>query len=323
MKAAVVYRKGITPQYSEFPAPIVQNENEVLLRVKAVAITNLDKGKASGKHYSSENDSENGFIVGSDVVGLLEDGTRVYARGISGTIAEKAIVEKNRMVLLPDGISDVIAAALPNAVAGSAMALKFRAGIKAGETVLINGATGFTGQIAIQLAKYYGAKKVIVTGRNEQTLQGLLKLGADEIVSLNQDSESFITQIKEIHNHTPIDIILDYLWGNPASLLLKALQGNGSFTHKVRFVTIGSMAGESIELSSGTLRSTDLQLLGSGLGSWTKEEVKLLFLEILPEIFALAAQNKLQVNVEEVVLSEIEKAWDFEVSDGKRLVVAI
>ncbi|OXA88373.1 quinone oxidoreductase family protein [Flavobacterium hercynium] len=323
MKAAVVYKKGAMPQYSEFPEPIVQSENEVLLCVKAVAITNLDKGKASGKHYSSENDSQNGFVVGSDAVGLLEDGTRVYARGISGTIAEKAIVEKNRMVLLPDGISDATAAALPNAVAGSAMALKFRAGIKAGETVLINGATGFTGQIAIQLAKYYGAKKVIVTGRNEQTLQGLLKLGADEIVSLNQDSESFIARIKEIQDHTPIDIILDYLWGNPASLILKALQGNGSFTHKVRFVTIGAMAGESIELSSGTLRSTNLQLLGSGLGSWTKEEVKLLFLEILPEIFALAAQNKLQVNVEEVVLADIEKAWDLEVSDGKRLVVII
>ncbi|PAM96466.1 alcohol dehydrogenase [Flavobacterium sp. IR1] len=323
MKAAVVYKKGSMPQYSEFPEPIVQNEEEILLHVKAVAITNLDKGKASGKHYSSENESQNGFVVGSDAVGVLEDGRRVYARGISGTIAEKAIVEKNRMVLLPDGISNTVASALPNAVAGSAMALKFRAGIKAGETVLINGATGFTGQIAIQLAKYYGAKKVIVTGRNEQTLQGLLKLGADEIISLNQDSESFIAQIKEIHNHTPIDIILDYLWGNPASLLLKALQGTGSFTHKVRFVTIGAMAGESIELSSGTLRSTNLQLLGSGLGSWTKEEVKLLFLEILPEIFALAAQNKLQVNVEKVELSEIEKAWDLEVSDGKRLVVII
>lgn len=323
MKAAVVYKKGSMPQYSEFPEPIVQNEEEILLHVKAVAITNLDKGKASGKHYSSENESQNGFVVGSDAVGVLEDGRRVYARGISGTIAEKAIVEKNRIVLLPDGISDTVASALPNAVAGSAMALKFRAGIKAGETVLINGATGFTGQIAIQLAKYYGAKKVIVTGRNEQTLPGLLKLGADEIVSLNQDSESFIAQIKEIHNHTPIDIILDYLWGNPASLILKALQGIGSFTHKVRFVTIGAMAGESIELSSGTLRSTNLQLLGSGLGSWTKEEVKLLFLEILPEIFVLAAQNKLQANIEEVLLAEIEKAWDLEVSDGKRLVVII
>lgn len=321
MKAAVIYTKGEMPKYAEFPEPIVQNENEVLISVKAVAITNLDKGKASGKHYSSENETQNGFVVGSDGVGLLEDGTRVYGRGISGTIAEKAVVEKNRMVLLPEGISNETAAAMPNAVAGSAMALKFRAGIQPGETVLINGATGFTGQMAIQIAKHYGAKKIIVTGRNENTLQELLKLGADAIISLKQDDETIVKQIQAIHKETPIDIVLDYLWGNPAELILSALKGNGSFTNHVRFVTIGSMAGENIQLSSGILRSVNLQLSGSGLGSWTKEEVKLLFSEILPEMFLLAAQNKLKVNIEEVPLSDIEKMWNAEVSDGKRLVV--
>ncbi|KUJ62995.1 alcohol dehydrogenase [Flavobacteriaceae bacterium CRH] len=323
MKAAVIYTKGEMPKYAEFPEPIVQNENEVLISVKAVAITNLDKGKASGKHYSSENENQNGFVVGSDGIGLLEDGKRVYARGISGTIAEKAVVEKNRMVPLPDGISNATAAAMPNAVAGSAMALRFRAGIKPGETVLINGATGFTGQMAIQIAKHYGAKKIIVTGRNKNTLQELLKLGADEIISLKQDDETIVNQIQAIHKENPIDIVLDYLWGHPAELILNALKGNGSFTNKVRFITIGSMAGENIQLSSGILRSVNLQLSGSGLGSWTKEEVKLLFLEILPEMFLLAAENKLKVTIEEVPLSDIEKMWNTEVSDGKRLIVTI
>jgi NADPH:quinone reductase-like Zn-dependent oxidoreductase len=323
MKAAVIYTKGEMPKYAEFAEPIVQNDNEVLISVKAVAITNLDKGKASGKHYSSENENQNGFVVGSDGIGLLEDGTRVYARGISGTIAEKAVVEKSRMVILPDGISSSTAAAMPNAVAGSAMALKFRAGIQPGETVLINGATGFTGQMAIQIAKHYGAKKVIVTGRNENTLQELLKLGADEIILLKQDDETIVKQIQAIHKETPIDIVLDYLWGQPAELILSALKGNGSFTTKVRFVTIGSIAGENIQLSSGILRSVNLQLSGSGLGSWTKEEVKLLFSEILPEMFVLAAQNKLKVTIEEIPLSDIEKMWNAEVSDGKRLVVTI
>lgn len=323
MKAAVIYKKGELPKYAEFADPIVQNENEVLISVKAVAITNLDKGKASGKHYSSEENNQNGFVIGSDGVGLLQDGTRVYARGINGTIAEKALVEKNRMVKLPDGISDAVAASLPNAVAGSAMALKFRAGIQAGETVLINGATGFTGQMAIQIAKHYGAKKIIVTGRNEKTLQSLLLLGADEIIPLKQDDEAIITQLKAIHNNTPIDIVLDYLWGHPAELILTALKGNGSFTNKIRYVTIGGMAGDNIQLSSGILRSVNLQLSGSGLGSWTKDEVKLLFSEILPEMFLLAAQNQLKVNNETVSLVDIEKAWNIEVTDGKRLVVIV
>lgn len=116
---------------------------------------------------------------------------------------------------------------------------------------------------------------------------------------------------------------MDYLWGHPAELILTALKGNGSFTTKVRYVTIGGMAGDTIQLSSGILRSVDLQLSGSGLGSWTKEEVKLLFSEILPEMFLLAAQNQLKVNIETVSLVDIEKAWNKEVPDGKRLVVII
>jgi NADPH:quinone reductase-like Zn-dependent oxidoreductase len=323
MKAAVVYKKGELPKYADFAEPIVSNENEVLISVKAVAITNLDKGIASGDHYSSENENQNGFVVGSDAVGVLENGTRLYARGISGTIAEKALVEKSRMVVLPDGIDDATAATLPNAVAGSAMALRFRAGIKPGETVLINGATGFTGQMAIQIAKHYGAKKIIVTGRNEKTLQSLLELGADEIVSLKQNDESIINQLKQIHRNTPIDIVIDYLWGHSAELILSALKGNGNFTPKTRYVSIGSMSGDTIQLSAQILRSVDLQLSGSGLGSWTKEEVKLLFSEILPEMFFLASKNILKVNIETVPLSDIEKMWNAEVPDGKRLVVLV
>ncbi|WP_026729835.1 quinone oxidoreductase family protein [Flavobacterium denitrificans] len=322
MKAAVIYTKGEMPKYAEFAEPIVQNENQILISVKAVGITNLDKGKASGKHYSSEN-IENGFVIGSDCVGLLENGTRVYARGISGTIAEKAIIDKNIFVPLPDGISDAVAASLPNAVAGSAMALRFRANVKAGDTVLINGATGFTGQMAIQIAKHYGAKKIIVTGRNEKMLQNLKELGADKIISLKQNDDAFISQLTEIHENSPIDIVLDYLWGHPAELILSVLKGNGSFTNKIRYVTIGGMAGDSIQLSSGILRSVDLQLSGSGLGSWSKDEVKLLFSEILPEMFLLTAQNKLKVNIETGNLADIEGMWNAEVTDGKRLVVII
>lgn len=323
MKAAVVYKKGELPKYAEFPEPIVTNENEVLISIKAVAITNLDKGIASGAHYSSEKENQNGIVIGSDGIGLLENGTRVYARGISGTIAEKALVEKSRMVVLPDGIDDETAAAMPNAVAGSAMALRFRAGIKSGETVLINGATGFTGQMAVQIAKHYGAKKIIVTGRNEKTLESLLELGANEIVSLKQEDESFVSQLKKIHQNTPIDIVLDYLWGHSAELILSILKGNGNFTHKTRYVSVGSISGDSIQLSAQILRSVDLQLSGSGLGSWTKEEVEFLFLEILPEMFLLASQNKLKINIEKVYLADIEKMWNADVSDGKRLVVVI
>jgi NADPH:quinone reductase-like Zn-dependent oxidoreductase len=323
MKAAVIFQKGEMPQYTDFPEPIVHGDSELLISVKAAAIKHVDKSRASGKHYSTKNDINEAKIIGSDGVGLLEDGSRVYAIGVSGMIAEKAVIEKSRMVPLPVGIDDLSAAALPNAVIGSAMGLRFRAGMKPGETVLINGATGFTGKIAVQIAKHYGAQKIIVTGRNQQSLQSLLTLGADEIVSVKQNDEAFVTQIKNIYNNTPIDVIIDYLWGHTAELILSALQGGGSFTHKTRFVSIGSVTGDIIQLSAENLRSVDLQLSGSGLGSWTKDQMQKLFGEILPEMFQLAANKKLEVDTTSVNLEDIDRLWDMDVPDRKRLVVII
>ena len=318
-----MYQKGDMPQYADFPEPVVRNNDELLISVKAAAIKHLDKSRASGKHYSAKKDVNQAKVIGGDGVVLLENGTRVYAIGVSGMIAERAVIEKSRMVPLPAGINDVIAAALPNAVMGSAMALRFRACMKQGETVLINGATGFTGKIAVQVAKIYGDKKIIITGRNEQSLQTLLGLGADEIVSVKQDEDAFAAQIKHIHNHTPIDVVMDYLWGRTAEHILLALKGNSSFTHKTRFVSIGAVTGDIIQLSAVNLRSIDLQLSGSGLGSWIKDEMQELFSEILPDMFQLAAEKKLEVDVISVDLKDIERLWDMNVPDGKRLVVTI
>jgi NADPH:quinone reductase-like Zn-dependent oxidoreductase len=323
MKAAVIYQKGQLPQYVDFEEPTIQNENEVLLRVKAVSIKHFDKGTASGKHYSSSAQKESGHVIGGDGVCLLEDGTRVYGMGISGMLAEKATIEKSRIVKIPEGISDATAAALPNAVIGAAMGLRFKADIQLGDVVLINGATGFTGHVAVQIAKHYGAKKVIVTGRNEQSLQDLLSLGADEIISLKQKDEDFISQLKETHHNAPVDVIIDYLWGPTAEMILGGLMGKGTFTNKVRFVSVGSMAGDLIQLSAANMRSVDLQLTGSGLGSWSKDQVRKLFTEILPEMFQLAADGKLRVETTEVKLADIADLWNLDVPSGQRLVVTI
>lgn len=324
MKAIVMIEKGGLPQCIEnFPEPIVHNTNVVLLTMKAVAIKHIDKSRATGKHYSSQADTTNAKVIGNDGVGVLADGTSVFAFGMNGMMAEKAIVDKNSIIPIPDGLDLSTAAALPNAVAGSAMALRFRAKIKTGDTVLINGGTGFTGRIAAQLARYYGAKKIIATGRNEQSLIELKQLGIDEIVSLKQDDTDFIAKIKEIHQTTPISIVLDYLWGHPAEMILEALKGKGMFTPETKFVTIGSMAGDKIQLSSEILRSVDLQLSGSGLGSWTQNEMSELITHIIPDMFQLAIEKKLKVDTIEVDMKNIQKIWDMELTDGKRVVVKI
>ena len=323
MKAAVIYQKGELPQYTDFPEPVAQNNDEVLVTVKAVAIKHLDKSRASGKHYSSDTSKENGKVIGGDGVCLLEDGTRVYGMGISGMLAEKALIDKDRIVKIPDGVDDATAAALPNAVIGAAMGLKFKADIQPGDVVLINGATGFTGRVAVQITKHYGAKKVIVTGRNQTSLNDLLSLGADETILVLQDDESFKAQLAAIHAATPIDVIIDYLWGHTAEMILACVKGNGSFTNRVRYVSIGAMTGDLIQLSAANLRSVNLHLTGSGLGAWSKPQVGQLFSQILPEMFALAAAGKLHVDTAAVKLENIAELWELDVDGGKRLVVVI
>jgi len=323
MKAAVLYAHGEMPQYVDLPEPTPQNDEEVLVTVKAVALKHLDKSRAKGTHYSTEGNKQDARVIGGDGICVLPDGTRVYALAADGMMAEKAIVEKDRIVRLPAGLDDITAAALPNAVIGAAMALRFRAGIEPGDTVLINGATGFTGRVAVQIAKHYGAGRVIATGRDPQSLQELLTLGADETIQITGNDGEFITQLKQIHQVTPINVIIDYLWGHTAEMILASLKGKGAFTARTRFVSVGAMTGDQIQLSAAVLRSIDLQLSGSGLGSWTKGQIKSLFTEILPGMFQLAADGKLKIETVEVGLRDLEKLWDMDVPGGRRLVVRI
>lgn len=320
MKAAVMYPGYDMPIYTDFQVPVPQGADELLVSVRAVALKHLDKSRASGKHYSSDAPKENGRVIGGDGVFQLEDGTRVFALGASGTMAQKAIIDKDRMVLVPDGLDDTIAAALPNAVIGSAMGLRFKADIRPGDVVLINGATGFTGRVAVQIAKHYGAGKIIATGRNTQSLQELLSLGADVVISIAEADEEVLSGLAAAG---PIDVVIDYLWGHSASLILGSMKGKGNFSNRIRYVSVGSMTGDLIQVSAAGLRSVNLQLTGSGLGAWTREDVGNLFSEILPEMYQLAVSGGLSVKTTSVRLSDIAGLWNKEVPDGGRLVVTM
>lgn len=323
MKAAVMYPQGGSPEYTDFEVPIVQNEDELLVNVKAVAIKHVDKGRAAGTHYSSDAPKKDGRVIGGDGVFVLDNGTRVFGIGVSGTMAEKATIRKNIMVPIPDELDNLTAAALPNAVIGAAMGLKFKADIQPGDVVLVNGATGFTGRVAVQLAKHYGASKVIATGRNQGSLDELLSLGADETISLLQSDKDFKDKVKAIHSSTPIDVVIDYLWGHPAEMILSCFMGDGSFTNRIRYVSVGAMAGDVIPISAENLRSVNLQLSGSGLGAWSKQQVGVLFSQILPEAFRLAVEGKLKVKTAAVKLEDIGGLWNLDVADGQRLVVLV
>ena len=323
MKAAVISKFGVPPVYQDFADPIPQNDEQIVINVKAASVKNIDKLRAGGKHPASH--KELPAIVGLDGVGVLENGKRVYAQGLTGMIAEKALISNNRFTILPDNIDNAVAAALPNAAMGAAMAILFRGKMKQGNTILINGATGVTGRVAVQVAKHYGAANIIVTGRNADSLEKLIQLGADKVISLKQNDELISKQLKEINKETPIDLVIDYLWGHPTELIIKSFLEGGisAVNHPVRIVTVGDMAGESINLLSVVLRSSAIEMLGSGLGSFSQNDWNTFNSEILPQLFQLAADKKLMIDTQVERLADIETAWNKDVDTGKRLVINI
>src|SRR5271156_6894564 len=170
MKAAVVLEAGKPPVYAEFSEP-EPAEGEARIAVTAAAISQVVKSRASGQHYSSSGQFP--FVVGIDGVGRLDDGRRVYfvlPRPPLGSMSERTVVRSGQCVALPDGLDDVTAAAIANPGMSAWAAMKERAKLAAGETVLVNGATGTAGRLAVRIAKYMGAKKVIATGRNVEAL---------------------------------------------------------------------------------------------------------------------------------------------------------
>lgn len=316
MKAAVIHALGTIPRFENFPDPVA-GPDEVVMTVKAAALKQLDKSRVSGRHYTSFETLP--AAVGVDGAGVLEDGTRIYAIGQSGMMAEKALVKKDAWVVLPEGISYEMAAALPNALLGSDAALLCRAGIKKGDTVLINGATGVSGKMAVQAAKLRGAAHVIVTGRNAAKLEALRSLGADALVSLQQDDEAFIAQLTALQAATPVDIVIDYLWGHPMELLLAVF--SKAVQKTVKIVTVGEMAGPSISLPSGLLRSKKIEMMGSGFGSISREEIYRYFQSELPGLFVLAASGQLQFDLETAKLEAVNTVWEQEAPGGRRWVL--
>ena len=321
MKAAVIHQFGETPRYEDFADPISQTENDLIIKVKAASIKNIDKYQAKGSHYDRYRNLP--AVLGTDGVGVLADGTRVFAFYAGATMAEKALVRAGAYVVLPDTIDDVTAAALPNPGLSAWFSLYYRAGLQPGETVLVNGATGVTGQLAIQLAKYFGAGKVITTGRNPHTLATIPDLGADVVISLAQSDDDLQAALKAELQKTPFDVIIDYTWGHPAEILLNTLTGNNFMAeaHRTRYVTVGEMAGPTIQLASGTLRSSAIELYGVGGGSIPKEVMQKVPTELLPKLFDLAATGKLKIETETVALKDVEQAWERSENAGKRLVL--
>ncbi|WP_288527880.1 zinc-binding alcohol dehydrogenase family protein [uncultured Secundilactobacillus sp.] len=308
MKAAVITDYNQLPVYQEIKRPSV-NQDEVLLSVEAASVNHLVRARASGRHYSAK--AALPLIPGNDGVGVDQAGHRYYFNA-NGSLAEQVAVSTPYLFELPQGGDAAVIAAAVNPAMSSYMALKARLGAAKviGKTVLILGATGSAGQLAVQISKQLGAAKVIGVGRNPQRLAELPQLGADAVYALNDERElaAAVTDIASA------DIVLDYLWGTVAERFLHMMLPNRKNRHQpLCWLEIGSLAGADIKLSGAALRSTALSFLGSGMGSLSLAD----FHQYLPKLLTQIAAGKLVLPITQYPLDAIATHWN---DSGNRLV---
>jgi NADPH:quinone reductase len=319
MRAAVVEAVGSPPRPADVDEP-VPGEGSALVAVAAAPLNPVEIRVAAGRHPRR---AEPPYVPGTEGAGTvvesarLATGTRVRFEsaalpgfGVQGTLAERAAVPEESLVELRDDVDDDLAAALGVVGITALLALE-RAAPADGERVLVLGATGAVGQMAVQLAKLMGAGRVVGAGRSAEGLERVRELGADEVVQLGDRD---LTEAFEQAAGGPLDIVIDPLWGEPAMAALRAIATEG------RLVNVGQSAGTDVRLPLENVRNRQgaIHAISSG---WTGLEPKVAAYRRLSEH---VAAGRLSVDRDVVPLDEVSAAWERQdASPGRKLVIAL
>ncbi len=291
---------GRRPVYGSFVEPEAI-AGSLVVGVRAAALTGLDKAVARRVHYLKM--PEGPFVVGREGVARRSDGQRIYFNvnapvGPFGSMAERTLIDPRFTFAVPDIVADDTAAALGNAGLAAWLALSWRAQLRPSETVLILGATGASGLIAVTAAKRLGAGRVIAAGRNHQALQRAKRLGADATVDLAAATD-LVAAYREAAGGT-VDVVMDYVFGLPAEAALEVMAINGRFVH------IGTRAGSTMTVLGATARRASIDIMGFAYYHAPIECQA----EAYAELCRLAAAGEIALDIETRPLSDIGAAWD-------------
>ncbi|GAB2856992.1 zinc-binding alcohol dehydrogenase family protein [Actinocorallia aurea] len=296
MHAAVIESPDATPVYREHPDPAPRHGDELVVDVIAAGLHHLTKAKANGSHYSADGmyplvPGVDGVVrdVAGDLRYVVLDDTAM------GTFADRTLIDPRRSVVLPDGADPVRIAAAMNPAMSSWVALRRRVDFRAGQRILVLGATGGAGRMAVQIAKLFGAAQVLAAGRDITRLKELTALGADETLTFD-----------ELAHAADVDVVIDYVWGEPAAhAMIPMLTARADRTAPLTWIQIGSIAGHDAPIPSAALRSARLQIVGSGIGSVPARD----FLAELPDLAAAVTTGKIDVRAHPVPLAQITHHW--------------
>jgi NADPH:quinone reductase-like Zn-dependent oxidoreductase len=315
--AAVVRSFSTPPRYETFDTPQPSGDHQVMVRVLAAGLHPRVRSQAGNSHYTSTGDLP--LIPGIDGVGRLPGGQLAYfvlPDTTVGTMAEQTVIDVRRSVELPGDADPVLIAAAMNPAMSSWIALRRRISFAPGQKIMILGATGSAGQMAVQIARHLGASQVIAAGRDQRRLDQLPALGADVTVSLAGDPGLASARLGEAA--AGADVVIDYLWGRPAADAITALlTRRPDRSVALTWIQIGAVAGSTAPLASAALRSANLTVTGSGQGSVSTADI----LAELPGLAREITAGTFTVNARAVPLSEVETIWTAPADPSERIVL--
>jgi len=244
MRAAILREFGGVPEVGESDDP-----SGTVGEVLAAGLNPIDLRMASGELARPPLP----MVVGKEGIARL-DGRRVYFDS-GAAFAERVALDPAEVVDVPDGLDDAHAVCFGVAGLAAWLALEKRAQVREGETVLILGASGIVGMIAVQVAKLLGAGRVVAAARNKERLERTKELGADATVPLAASGAALTTLFREAAGGD-VDVVFDPLWGPPAAAAIEALGFRG------RLVQLGQSAGAVSSLISSPIRFRELSIIG-------------------------------------------------------------
>jgi NADPH:quinone reductase-like Zn-dependent oxidoreductase len=303
MDAAVLHECG-TPRFDEFEEPVA-GEGQVVVEVAVAGLNPVDVRRAEGTYFAGKPPLPS--VAGMEGVGLVAgSGRRVYFGAPVapfGSMAERALVGADGLWDVPEGLDDGVAVALGIAGLAAWLPLAWRAALQPGETVLVLGATGVVGQVAVQAARLLGAGRVLAAGRDAAMLARAAELGADATVELGGRAAGSGADLAAAFRDAArgdVDVVLDPLWGAPAAAAIEAMGVGG------RLVQLGQSAGAEATFPSAQIRGRALDIRGY-LNFLVPADVRADAYRALTEH---AAAGQIAVEVERVALRDVAKAWE-------------
>lgn len=312
MKAAIIDEPGASIRVGDFPDPVPTTEESVM-DVEAAGIHPVVRSLAAGRQYGSANLYP--VVPGIDCVASGDDGASRYVGSIRppwGTIAQQVAARRGPTV--PDGVdSSVIAATLnPGMSSWVQLSRRLRQVDELG-CVIVVGATGVAGGIAVQSALALGASRVVGIGRDQDGLARVGRLGAVP-VSLDRGTEG----LRDALNGASPSLVLDYVWNDAAEVVWDALriQGMSDDQDDIDYVQLGTTGGNRAALLGDLLRSRRITVRGGGAGSTPVAEI----VAELPTFIEHIAKGETAAAVRRFPLSRIDEAWEHR-GPGRAVIV--